>query len=210
MKNIKVIIFDLGGVILNINYQNTIDSFKRLGAKNIDSFYSKKTQPHIFHLIETGEITAEQFLNDLQKLTDNAAISEVKDAWNSMLLDLPENRLDLLLSLKRKYKLFLLSNTNTIHITAISNKLGAAQWKGFCNLFDKMYLSHELGVRKPNIEAFQFILKQQQLNPNEVLFIDDSPQHTEGAKKIGIICCHLKDGKDITTLFSDKVLSILH
>jgi len=104
----------------------------------------------------------------------------------------------------------LLSNTNAVHINAISNKLGNPQWKDFCNLFDKMYLSHEIGVRKPNIEAFQFILKQQQLNPNEVLFIDDSPQHIEGVKKIGIICCHLKDGEDITTLFPDKVQSALH
>ena len=78
MKNIKAIIFDLGGVILNISYQNTIDSFKKLGVKNTDDFYSKKTQSHIFNLIETGEITAEQFLNDLQEFTDNATIPEVR------------------------------------------------------------------------------------------------------------------------------------
>ena len=210
MKNIKAIIFDLGGVLLNINYQNTIDSFKKLGITNTDDFYSKKTQSHIFNLIETGKITAEQFLNDLQELTDNATIPEVRSAWNSMLLDFPENRLDLLLSLKSKCKLFLLSNTNAIHINAINNKLGDTKWKGFINLFDKMYLSHEIGVRKPNIKAFQFILKQQKLNPNEVLFIDDSPQHIEGAKKLGIICYHLKDGEDITTLFPGKVQSALH
>jgi len=210
MKNIKAIIFDLGGVILNINYQNTIDSFKKLGEKNTGDFYSKKIQSHIFNLLETGEITAKQFLNDLQELSDNATIAEVRSAWNSMLLDFPEKRLDLLRSLKSKYKIFLLSNTNTIHINAISNSLGKPQWKSFCNLFDKMYLSHEIGVRKPNIEAFQFILKQQKLNPNEVLFIDDSPQHIKSAKKIGIICYHLKDGECITTLFPDKVQSALH
>ena len=210
MKNIKIIIFDLGGVILNISYQNTIDSFKKLGVTNTGNFYSKKTQSHIFNLIEIGKITAEQFLNNLQELTDNATIPEVKDAWNSMLLDFPENRLDLLNTLKNEYKLILLSNTNSIHINTIRNNLGKTQWKSFCNLFDKMYLSHEIGIRKPNIKAFQFILKQQQLNPNEVLFIDDSPQHIEGAKKIGIICCHLKDGEDIITLFPDKVQSALH
>jgi putative hydrolase of the HAD superfamily len=210
MKNIKAIIFDLGGVILNINYQNTIDSFKKLGVTNTEDFYSKKTQTHIFNLIETGEITSEQFLSELQELTENATIKEVKDAWDSMLLDLPQKRLDLLLSLKRKYKLFLLSNTNAIHINSISKKLGDSKWKCLCDLFDKMYLSHEIGVRKPNIEAFQFILKQKKLNPNEVLFIDDSPQHIEGAKKLGIICYHLKDGEDITTLFPDKVQSALH
>ena len=210
MKNIKVIILDLGGVILNINYQNTIDAFKKLGVKNTEDFYSKKTQTHIFNLIETGEITTNQFLSELQELTDVATIKEVKNAWNSMILDLPESRLDFLLSLKNKYRLFLLSNTNAIHINAIRNQLGNKQWKSFCNLFDKMYLSHEIGVRKPNIEAFQFILKQQKLDPNEVLFIDDSHQHIESAKKLGIICYHLKDGEDIITLFSDKVQSVLH
>ena len=130
-----------------------------------------------------------------------------------MLLDLPEKRLALLLSLKSKYKLFLLSNTNAIHIKAISNQLGNTQWKDFCNLFDKMYLSHEIGVRKPSIEAFQFILKQQKLNPNEVLFIDDSPQHIEGAKKLGINCYHLKDRKIsllyFLTKFNQHSISIL-
>ena len=205
MKNIKTIIFDLGGVILNISYQNTIDSFKKLGITNTDDFYSKKTQSHIFNLIETGKITAKQFLNDLQELTDNATIPEVRSAWNAMLLDFPEKRLDLLRSLKSKYQLFLLSNTNAIHINAINNKLGDTKWKGFINLFDKMYLSHEIGVRKPNIEAFQFILDEQNLNPKEVLFIDDSQQHIEAAKKLDLNCYHLKDEEDITTLFPDKV-----
>ena len=118
MKNIKIIIFDLGGVILNISYQNTIDSFKKLGVTNTENFYSKKTQSHIFNLIETGKITAEQFLSELKELTDNATITEVRSAWNSMLLDLPENRLDLLRSLKRKYKLFLLSIYSNSHINS--------------------------------------------------------------------------------------------
>ena len=87
MKNIKAIIFDLGGVILNINYQNTIDSFKKLGVKNTANFYSKKTQSNIFNLIETGEITTKQFLNDLQELTDNATIKEVKKMDSEILMD---------------------------------------------------------------------------------------------------------------------------
>ena len=210
MKNIKAIIFDLGGVLLNISYQNTIASFKKLGIKNTDNIYSKKTQSHIFNLIETGEITAKKFLEDLQVFTNNATIQEVKDAWNAMLLNLPKKRLQVLLSLKSNHALFLLSNTNTIHINAISNKLGARKWEGFCNLFDKIYLSHEIGIRKPNSEAFQLILNQQKLNPKEVLFIDDSYQHIVSAKKLGIICYHIKDGEDITTLFPDKVQSALH
>lgn len=210
MKNIQAIIFDLGGVILNINYQNTVDSFKELGVKNADNFYSKKLQDSIFDKIEVGAISTKEFLEHLQRECNNTEDVKVEKAWNAMLEDLPKERLDLLLSLKNKYKLFLLSNTNSIHINTIHNKLGETQWKNFCNLFDKMYLSHEIGVRKPNIAAFQLILKQQKLNPNEVLFIDDSIQHIKGARKLGIICHHLKDGEDITSLFPGKVQSILH
>tara|TARA_B110000914_G_C15445062_1_gene438011 strand:- start:581 stop:1201 length:621 start_codon:yes stop_codon:yes gene_type:complete len=205
MKNSKVIIFDLGAVILNINYQNTIDEFTKLGIKNASSFYSKKVQTDLFNQIETGKITAEKFLTELQKETNNATINQVKDAWNSMLLDLPNERLELIKALKNKYRIYLLSNTNNIHIDAFKKQLGNAKWEDFCNLFDKMYLSHEVGLRKPNAEIFKHILTEQKLKAEEVFFIDDSPQHIEGAKKLGIKTHHLLDNENITTLFPDRV-----
>ena len=204
MKNSKVIIFDLGAVILNINYQNTIDEFTKLGIKNASSFYSKKVQTDLFNQIETGKITAEKFLTELQKETNNATINQVKDAWNSMLLDLPNERLELIKALKNKYRIYLLSNTNNIHIDAFKKQLGNAKWEDFCNLFDKMYLSHEVGLRKPNAEIFKHILTEQKLKAEEVFFIDDSPQHIEGAKKLGIKTHHLLDNENITTLFPGR------
>ena len=205
MKNIKAIIFDLGAVILNINYQNTIDSFSKLGVKNASTFYSKKAQTNLFNQIETGGITAEKFLAELQKETDNASINQVSEAWNAMLLDLPENRLTLIQSLKKKYSIYLLSNTNSIHIDAFKKKIGNIKWVKFCNLFDKMYLSHEVGLRKPNASIFEYILKEQNLQAHEVFFIDDSPEHIEGANKLGIKTHHLKNGEEIATLFPDRV-----
>ena len=210
MKNIKVIIFDFGGVILNINYQNTIDSFRKLGVIKPENFYSKEMQFQIFNLLETGKITEKQFLSELKLMTENASVKEIKKAWVSMLLDLPKSRLETLKILKNKYRLFLLSNTNSIHINYIKNSLGDVKWESFCNLFEEIYLSHEIGIRKPNVEAFQFILKKQNLSSNEILFIDDSLQHIKGAKRLGIHSHHLRDGEDITTLFLDKVQSILH
>ena len=204
MKNSKVIIFDLGAVILNINYQNTIDEFTKLGVKNASSFYSKKVQADLFNQIETGKITAEKFLTELQKETNNATINQVKNAWNSMLLDLPNERLELIKALKSKYRIYLLSNTNNIHIDAFKKQLGNAKWEDFCNLFDKMYLSHEVGLRKPNTEIFKHILNEQKLKAEEVFFIDDSPQHIEGAKKLGIKTHHLLDNENITTLFPGR------
>ena len=205
MKNIKAIIFDLGAVLLNINYQNTIDAFSKLGVKNASTFYSKKVQANLFNQIETGDITAKKFLSGLQKETNNASINQVSEAWNAMLLDLPENRLAVIQSLKKEYSIYLLSNTNPIHIDAFKKKLRKVKWKKFCNLFDKMYLSHEVGLRKPNVAIFEYLLKEQNLQAHEVFFIDDSPQHIESANKLGIKTHHLKNGEEITTLFPDRV-----
>ena len=206
MKKCKAIIFDLGAVILNINYQNTIDEFTKLGMKNAATFYSKKVQTDLFNQIEIGIISSNEFLKALQKETNNANIAQVEQAWNAMLLDLPEKRLQLIKNLKDKHIIYLLSNTNAIHIDAFKKQLGNKKWLAFCKLFDKMYLSHELGLRKPDIQIFEYILKEQKLKAEEVVFIDDSPQHIAGAKKLGIHCHHLLDNEDIITLFPDIIL----
>ena len=206
MKKCKAIIFDLGAVILNINYQNTINEFTKLGVKNAATFYSKKVQTDLFNQIETGMISSNQFLKALQKKTNNANIIQVEQAWNAMLLDLPEERLQLIKKLKDNHNIYLLSNTNAIHINAFKEQLGDKKWLAFCELFDKMYLSHELGLRKPDVKIFEYILKEQKLKVEEVFFIDDSPQHIIGAKKLGIQCHHLLDDEDIITLFPDIIL----
>ena len=185
--------------------QNTINAFSKLGVKNASYFYSKKVQTNLFNQIETGDITAEKFLTELQKETNNASINQVSEAWNAMLLDLPENRLTFIQSLKKEYSIYLLSNTNTIHIDAFKKKIGNIKWKKFCNLFDKMYLSHEVGLRKPNAAIFEYILEEQNLEAQEVFFIDDSPEHIEGANKLGIKTHHLKNREEIATLFPDRV-----
>ena len=206
MKKCKAIIFDLGAVILNINYQNTIDEFTKLGVNNAATLYSKKVQTNLFNQIETGMISSDEFLKALQKETKNANINQVEKAWNAMLLDLPEERIQLIEKLKNNYSIYLLSNTNAIHIDAIKKQLGKRKWLAFCKLFDKMYLSHELGLRKPDVKIFEYILKEQKLKAEEVFFIDDSPQHIASAKKIGIHCHHLLDDENIITLFPDIIL----
>ena len=206
MKKCKTIIFDLGAVILNINYENTIDEFTKLGVKNAETFYSKKVQTELFNKIETGKISNNEFLRELQKETKNAKIKQVKIAWNAMLLDLPKERLQLIKKLKDNHTIYLLSNTNSIHINAFKEELGNKKWLEFCELFDKMYLSHEIGLRKPDAKIFEYILNEQKLKAEEVFFIDDSPQHIASAKKLGINCHHLLDNEDITFLFPDIIL----
>ena len=206
MKKCKAIIFDLGAVILNINYQNTIDEFTKLGVNNAATFYSKKVQTNLFNQIETGMISSNEFLKALQKETNNTNITQLEQAWNAMLLDLPEERLQLIKKLKSNHTIFLLSNTNAIHINAFKKQLGDKKWLAFCKLFDKMYLSHEVGLRKPDIEIFEYILTEQKLIAEEVFFIDDSPQHIASAKKLGIHCHHLLENEDVISLFPDIIL----
>ena len=203
MKKYKTIIFDLGAVILNISYENTINELTKLGVKNAENFYSKKVQTELFNKIETGKISNMEFLKELQKETKNANIKQVKMAWNSMLLDLPEERLKTIKKLKDNHKIFLLSNTNSIHINALKEQFGNKKWIAFCELFDKMYLSHELGLRKPDVKIFEHILNEQKLKAEEVFFVDDSPQHIISAKKIGISCHHLLDNENVISLFPD-------
>ena len=206
MKNYKAIIFDLGGVLLNIDYLLTINQFEKLGVENASDFYSKKVQDSIFDKVEVGAISAKEFMEALKKKCNNTSLEQVEHAWNAMLSDLPQNRLTLIKKLKNKYKIFLLSNTNEIHIQALQNKIGEETWVEFSALFDKMYLSFEIGFRKPAKAAFKIILEENNLKPHEVLFIDDSPQHIETAKKLGVNCYYLLEGEDITTVFPDIIL----
>ena len=206
MNNIRVIIFDLGAVLLNINYHKTIEEFEKLGIKNSSSFYSKKEQTNLFNLLETGKISEKDFTTEVKKKCKCGSEKKIVSAWNAMLLDLPKHRVSLLKDLNKKYDIYLLSNTNSIHISEFKNIMGYEKYEVFYRLFKKVYYSHEIGFRKPNKEAFQLILDENNLNADEVLFIDDSPQHIEGAKNLAIKTYHLKDGEEVTTLFPDIAL----
>ena len=206
MKNINAIIFDLGGVLFNIDYQKTIDEFKKLGISKTNYLYCKQYQSKLFDELETGLITSKHFLLELQKDCKQHSLINIKRAWNSMLLDLPRSRVKLLKKIKSKKSIFLLSNTNEIHISEIEKKIGTNNYTEFYNLFTKVYYSHKIKIRKPNKEAFMLILKENHLSAEEVLFIDDSIQHINAAKKTGINSVLLENNQDIINFFSDKAL----
>ena len=205
MKKIKYIIFDLKYVLLNIDYQKTIDGFKKLGVKNASKFYSKKTQKNIFDLLECGKISEQRFIDKFQEKYDKASYAEIISAWNALLLDLPQSRVNLLKKIRKKYDIFLLSNTNSIHINEFRKQIGETKYIEFYNLFKKVYYSYEIGFRKPNKEAFQIILNENNMNPREVLFVDDSPQHIKGASLLGIQTYHLKDNEEVSSVLPDII-----
>ncbi len=195
-KKASAILFDLGGVILNLDYNRTINAFKSLGEESFAELYSQAQQNAIFDRIETGEITEEYFRKYLISFLGDKVTNEMVDeAWNAMLLDLPQERIDFLHELKKNYKIYLFSNTNAIHLRAfqniIKNQYGDAQLLE--RIFDKTYYSHLIHNRKPNATAFQYILDDLNLRADEVIFIDDSIQHVEGAKSVGINAYHLVD-----------------
>lgn len=186
----KNIIFDLGGVVLNIDYFLAVKAFKNLGLGDFDTFFSQAQQKQLFDLYEKGEISSVDFRNEL-RIYCNPALAgldtAIDKAWNSMLLDLPQKRLDLLMRLKQKHRTFLLSNTNEIHIdyfnAYLQNNFHIPDLSGY---FEKMYLSYKVGMRKPDVEIFELVLSENKLDPKETLFIDDSIQHVESAKTLGI------------------------
>jgi glucose-1-phosphatase len=200
IEGIRHIIFDLGGVLLNIDYNLTEKAFREAGITNFGEIYSQLQQTTVFDDFETGKISRAQFIAALQQVAEGTAITEqqVLDAWNAMLLDFPLRRLQILQQLRIHYDLILLSNTNEIHEEAFNNILMTTH--GLPNIgvmFDKVYLSHRVGMRKPNREIFERILEENSLKAEHTLFIDDSPQHIEGARSAGIRAIHLEKGMTI-------------
>ncbi len=199
----NAIIFDLGGVILNIDYTKTINFFKQLGVANFDELYTQAKQNHIFDQFEKGQITENEF-RDYIKTKANVKLSnqQIDDAWNAMLLDLPEHRIHFLEQLKKKYPIYLYSNTNAIHYKAFQNiikqQYGTADLLE--NIFNDTFYSHLIGLRKPHKEGFLHIIEKHNLKPETTLFIDDTEQHINGGKKVGLKTLWLKD-KDVTELF---------
>jgi putative hydrolase of the HAD superfamily len=203
---IKNIIFDLGGVILNIDYNKTIASFKSLGIPEFELMFTQAKQEHLFDKFETGEIHSNDFLNGLmEKMPNHVSKNEIKQAWNDMLLDLPSTRLILLSKLKSKYQTSLLSNTNEIHIEAFHDIIEREnQIDSLTPFFESVYFSCRMGLRKPDPKIFEYVCNEQKYEPSKTLFIDDSLQHVEGAKKAGLKAFHL-NGLTINDLFDDQL-----
>ena len=196
MKNdkIKNIIFDLGDVILNIDVPVASLSFSRLSGREQQEILDLFKEKDLFRQFETGTLDENGFRNYIRELlvfpdwTDEM----IDNAWNSLLLDLPPERVELLKNLRTKYRLFLLSNTSSIHITEVNKILEAATGvKKLDDLFDKVYLSYEMGLMKPDPEIYQQVLDEQGLIAEETLFLDDNADNIKGAATLGIETIHV-------------------
>lgn len=205
MNSVKNIIFDLGGVIINLDILATIEAFNQISEVPFENIYTQAEQSPIFNLFDKGEISEFDFFNLLRKELRFKGSDEILyTAWNRMLLDVPQERLDLLVTAKQNYKTFLLSNTNETHISVFERELYLNLGvRNFNDYFDKIYYSCRIGMRKPDKEIFDYVLKKNSLIPEETVFIDDSVQHVKAAGELGIRSYLLQPQMEIIDLLKD-------
>jgi putative hydrolase of the HAD superfamily len=201
MTGIKNIIFDLGGVIMNIDFTLTHKAFADLGLQD---FAGHITQHHItplFEDYETGKIDDETFMEGVRKLSGLPLTNEqIIAAWNALLLDFPPARIELLKTLKKKYRIFLLSNTNALHTREFEQRFRKLFGIDINDVFEKVYYSQAVGLRKPHAAIYRLVLDENGLNPAETLFIDDTASNFTGAEEVGLKVLHLKPPMTILDL----------
>jgi len=204
ISGVKHIIFDLGGVIIDID--------PHLSFRALSDFY-RGDQPGeklltenvtLFLDFEKGLISSEEFRGGIRSLTQNNALTDqqIDDAWNKMLLQIPIERFAVLEKIRPDYQLFVLSNTNAIHVPAFNKIVEKSSGKGdIGHFFDKVYFSHEMQLRKPEKQIYQQLLEENRLAPQKTLFIDDRLENIEAAASLGMQTFHVKEGRGIVDFF---------
>ncbi len=195
LAGIKNIIFDFGGVIINIDPKKTIQALKQLKLYNAEKLFTDVNTSNLLNKYELGAISDNEFLMHVkQYCSSETTNNEIIRAWNAMLLDIPQKRILLLKELKKDYKIYLLSNTNHLHYLSYAidfeKATGGLKFNGF---FNKAFFSFELKMRKPNFEIYKHVLDNQKLKPEETLFIDDNLENTETAKMLNLKSHWLKE-----------------
>jgi putative hydrolase of the HAD superfamily len=201
--NYKNIIFDFGGVIIRIDYHRIASTFKNFGVHNFDQLYSQLHQTSLFDDFEKGLISPQQFRDELRGISGIGLTDDrIDEGWNAILIDLPKENIEVIVSLKKTHRLFLLSNTNAIHEKAFTGIMLRDYGKNVLEEnFERIYFSHHIHMRKPDPEIFERVMNENNLLPGETLFVDDSMQHIEGAKKAGLQTLFVEKGKMISDLF---------
>ncbi|HXB96284.1 MAG TPA: HAD family phosphatase [Puia sp.] len=196
MRGIKNIIFDLGGVILNLDNRRTEEALTHLGLKNIRHYFGHGHAASFVMDYEIGKISDRQFIDAIRELTDPGVSDEaIVEGWNALLLDFPAERIHLLRQLGKTYRIFLFSNTNALHLEALRRRYTDTFGSGTLDdHFERTYYSHLLGMRKPDRASFEHILTENRLAASETLFVDDAIVNVEGAEQAGLKGLYLRPG----------------
>jgi len=202
--NFKNILFDLGGVILDINVQATLKRFYALGfpAELMDIHDSMSTD--IYHKYGTGKLDTEQFRDQIRKVAGVEMTDQAFDeAWNAMLVRFPEERVKLLKVLSKRYNLYMLSNTSALHVKVFEQMYLETAGEPMQKVFKKIYYSHEIGWNKPDSEAWEYVIKDATIKPGETLFLDDNIHNIKASQELGFQAIHIHERTNLMNLGFD-------
>ncbi|HEY5509180.1 MAG TPA: HAD family phosphatase [Paludibacter sp.] len=203
-SNISTLIFDFGGVLIDLDMNQSILNFKKLGIENVEKYLSNFGQSGFFMQLEKGEISAEEFRSEIRKMTPNTITdSEIDDAWNAFLVRIPSEKLDIVYELRKKYRVIMLSNTNVIHFPYAEQTFFSYKNRSINEYFDKCYRSYDMKMAKPDTEIFEAILSQEQVAANRCLLLDDGPKNIEQAHKLGLQTYFVDPNEDLSFLLTN-------
>lgn len=205
MNGITTLLFDFGGVLVDLDKQACLNAFSNLGIPDLEKYISNYAQSGLFLKLEKGQVGVDEFRSELRKMsTRTLSDSEIDAAWNSFLISIPEYKLDFLLELRKKYRVLMLSNTNAIHFEQRAQEEFSKQGKRLEDYFDKCYLSYEIGMAKPDKDIFEHVLANENAQAHEILFLDDGALNIEVAKGFGIASYLVSEQEDFRPLFSNN------
>lgn len=201
---IQNIIFDFGGVIYDIDHEKTKAAFANLGIKNFDLLYGHAIQTRLFEDLEIGKTSPSTFREAIRKhLPKNTLDQEIDSAWNALLIGFKPKRLELLEKIGKQYRIFLLSNTNQIHYQQYMGELRKQNsYEKFTSVFEKLYFSHQIGMRKPDPKIFKYVIRENHIQAHKTIFIDDYDVNVSAANSLGLQGLLLKHGQDVSDLFT--------
>lgn len=199
---IKNIILDFGDVLINLDKPATAKAMVQHGFTEVTPSLES-----LFQNYEKGLMASSDFLDEVSAHFPKASREYLTNAWNSILLDFPEHRLEFIeqLATENEYNMILLSNTNDLHIEHVKEQMGSVRFNRFKNAFDVFYLSYEMGMRKPDAEIFDFVLQENQLTAEETFFVDDVKENTDSAASLGINVWNLQVGQEDVTQLKSKL-----
>ncbi len=209
MKDIKNIVFDFGGVLLDLDYTLTHDAFSALLGFYFDPKDLNIETTQMLNHYEKGLIDSNEFVKNIKALAKNKEIKDhqIIDAWNAMLKGWNALKFDFLVTLRQKYRVFLLSNTNSLHLEWVYEDLkinhGITNFNS--SFFEKTYYSHEIGMRKPDLEIYNWVNQDAKLNPSETIFIDDLESNIISASQFGWNTYLHNPKDDLINIFSTQL-----
>ena len=203
-SNISTLIFDFGGVLIDLDMNQSILNFKKLGVENVENYLSNFGQSGFFMQLEKGKISADEFRSEIRKMTTNIITDkEIDDAWNAFLVRIPSEKLDIVSELRKKFRVIMLSNTNAIHFPYAERTFFSYKNRGIDEYFDKCYRSYDMKMAKPDAEIFEAILSEEQVAANQCLLLDDGPKNIEQAQKLGFQTYFVDPKEDLTFLLTN-------